>query len=65
MVRFCKRKLSDIGGMANLNQIRHINKHISEQTNINLYITQTDNKRVHGNGFNIIEPFYKYAPGSA
>ena len=65
MVSFCNPKLSDIDGMVNLNQIRHINKHISEQTNINLYITQQSNKRVHGNGFNIIEPFYEYAPGSA
>ena len=39
MVGFCKLKLSDIGGIANLAQARHINKCISEQTNINLYIT--------------------------
>ena len=65
MFRFCKLKLSDIGGIANLAQARHINKYISEQTNINLYITQQSNKRVRGNGFNIIEPFYEYAPGSA
>ena len=51
--------------MANLNQTRHINKHISEQTNINLYITQQSNKRVNGNEFNIIEPLYEYDTGTA
>ena len=65
MVRFYKMTLSDIVGMVILTQTRQINKHISEQININLYITQQSNKRVHGNGFNIIEPFYEYAPGSA
>ena len=56
MVKFCKLELSGIGGIVNLTQTRHINKYISELTNINSYITQQSNKRIRGNGFNIIEP---------
>ena len=43
MVRFYKMTLSDIVGMVILTQTRQINKHISEQININLYITQQSN----------------------
>ena len=65
MVRFYKLKISDIGGMVNLTQPRHINKYINKQKHNNSYLTQQSNKRVHDKGFNIIEPFYQYAPGSA
>ena len=65
MVRFRKLKHSDIGGIANLIQTRHINKYISEQTNIHVYITQQSNKRVRVNGFNNIEPLHKNAPRAA
>ena len=43
MVRFYKMTLSDIVGMVILTQTRQINKYISEQININLYITQQSN----------------------
>ena len=65
MVTVCKLILFDIGGIAYLIQAGHINKYISEPTNIYIHIIEHSNKRFRVNGFNNIEPVRKNDPGPA